>query len=541
MQTTAAIENLKGPSRQFAGEEIPAGGSQPIPRFQSLLSEFSGSRPAAEEAGQPGFFRDLNLDQIVEAITAGRDEYDLKSFFHTRLTKLTAIEYRHEIFRDLERADLFQSIKSFSAQMQSMRARLAAAEKSYYKYQKEALFLEASEIYCDAVDKLLRDLDEQNPGSRGFLAFRAYLAEYIATDSFKSLASASKRLRSELSGIRYGLLIRGSSLTVRNYGSEPDYSAAVEETFAKFKQGAVKDYLTRFSELSGMNHIEAMVLDRVALLNPKVFLALDHYSAGNKDFFNRTIANFDREIQFYVAYLEHLEKFKRAGLNFCYPQVSDTRKNISNRAGFDLALADKLIRDNAPVVCNDFALSGVERIFVVSGPNQGGKTTFARTFGQLHFLAGLGCPVPGREAQLFLSDQMFTHFEREEDITTLRGKLEDDLIRIHEILKHATPNSVIVINEIFSSTALKDAVHLGSRIMEQIAQLDALCVCVTFVDELSSLNEKTVSMVAEVVPENPTLRTFKIQRRPADGLAYALAIAEKYAVTYERLKERLKP
>jgi len=507
--------------------------------FHSILFERTEDSIKKETLEAPDFFVDLNLDQIIDTITAGRQEYNLKPFFYTSLNDIDAITYRHEIMRDLENQMLFEHIQSFAQKMRAMREYLTQADKRYYTYQKERWFVDAVERYCEAVTGLLHDLSLVDVQSRGFLAFREDVTDYANSDRFTSLLAETKKLKADLSAVKYCLLIKGNNIKVRKYESEIDYSADVEETFAKFKQGAVKDYRVKFRNWPDMDHVEAQILDLVAKLYPDIFLQLDDYCAKNSKYLDETIAIFDREIQFYMAYLEYVARFKRAGLKFCYPQISNTWKEVYDYEGFDVALASKLMTENSSVVCNDFSLKGKERIFVVTGPNQGGKTTFVRTFGQVHYLTSIGCPVPGREAQLFLFDRLFTHFEKEENIKDLRGKLQDDLVRIYHMLNQATSNSMIILNEIFTSTTLDDALFLSKKIMEKILQLDLLCVWVTFIDELTSFSEQTVSMVSTVVPENPALRTYKIVRRPADGLAYALAIAEKYRLTYDCVKERL--
>ena len=507
--------------------------------FESILfNKIDGSKRKVTSK-MPAYFVDLNLNQIVDAVTANKESYNLKPFFYTPLHDEDIIQYRHEIMKELENETLMENIKSFAEKMVVTRRCLALAEKLRFKKVKEGWLLEAAAIYCDTVNSLVNDLSQIELKSRGFFSFRDYLTDYTTSEEFTAFREETKKLKDDFSSIKYSVIIDGLTVMVRKYEGETDYSAEVEQIFEKFKQGPVKDYRSKLPEESAMNDVEARILYYVVKLHPDIFARLDNFYTQHLHFMNKTISVFDREIQFYIAYLEFLSIFKRAGLKFCYPQISSLNKEIDDYEGFDLALANILISEGSSIVCNDFYLRNKERIIVVSGPNQGGKTTFARMFGQLHYLASLGCPIPGKEARLFLFDRLFTHFETAENIKDLRGKLQDDLVRIHGSLNQATSNSIIIINEILTSTTLNDAVFLSKKVIEKIIELDLLCVWVTFVDELASLSEKTVSMVSTVVPDNPALCTFKVVRRPADGLSYAIAIAEKHRVTYKSLKERI--
>lgn len=509
--------------------------------FRSILYPDPADRVADGMPAAPDYFADLNLDQVVAAVTARKEEYDLKPFFHMPLRDADAIAWRHEILRDLEKDSLFEEICFFAQAMRAVREHLARSRKLYYGLQRERWFLDAAGTYCDAVTRLVHELSVAELASRGLSAFRDYASRYASSERFSSLLGQTKELAAALDAIRYTVHIDGPRVEVHPYDGEADLGAEVEATFRRFQRGSVNEYAFRFSDDAEMNHVEAKILELVARSQPETFASLGRFSAANQDFRDEAIVAFDREIQFYVAYLEYIAPLRDAGLTFCYPRVTRESKEVCNDDGFDLALAARLVADGKEVVCNDFHLKDPERIIVVSGPNQGGKTTFARAFGQLHYLARLGCPVPGSRAQLLLFDRLFTHFEREEAVGNLRGKLQDELFRIHGILERATPDSVVILNEMFTATTLQDAVALSRKIAGRILALDALCVWVTFVDELASLGERTVSMVSTVVPENPAVRTYKILRRPADGLAYAMSIAEKHRLTDAAIKERLLP
>lgn len=513
------------------------------PSFRSILFPPGSENECAEHNKQPPCFIDLNLDQVIAAVVPKRDEDVLRPIFYSTYRNEEIIRYRQAIFADLERADVFRAFPVFCEVMRTVRANITYADKISRKCHRHMVVLSAIHLYCEGVQSFLQSLEALTLRSAGLIDLRRYFASLTNSEPFIQLATEARHLRDTLSKLSYGTLFRGDKVAVRKYASEPDYTVTILERFARFRETSIEPPIHKRPKEDdfSLNHIEEGILEFVGRLFSKEFRALADYVARHPVFIDEVIATFDREIGFFIAYLAFVKPIKEAGLPFCHPDVSASNKATQVSGSFDLALATKLLREKRSVVCNDFFVNDPERLIVVSGPNQGGKTTFARMFGQLHFLAGLGCPVPGKHARLFLPDQIFTHFEHEEDITNLRGKLEDELIRLHRTCEAMTSNSVIILNEVFNSTSLDDQVLLSTKVLQRILAIDALGVCVTFIDALSTLSDKMVSMVSTVMPDDPTRRTFEIIRKPADGLAYALSLAEKRGVTYERLRTRVQP
>jgi len=276
--------------------------------FRSIVNPLLEDNAKAEMSRPPAYFADLNLDQIVASITSGKEEYNLAPFFHKPLTSREAVEYRQQAMRDLEDPTRYDAVTRFAEAMRSVRQHLTQAGKLSYKYQKEAWLLDAVELYCQCVENLLSDLRAAAPSSPGLVGFLAFLDAYAGSPTFKQLLQEIATLKAKLSSVRYTLLIGDGVITVSGYHDEPDYGAEIQADFEKFKQGAAADHIFKFLNFEQMNHIQAGVLDRVARLNPEIFAELDGFSARSSGFFDPTVLRFDREVQFYVAYIAHMRR-----------------------------------------------------------------------------------------------------------------------------------------------------------------------------------------------------------------------------------------
>jgi DNA mismatch repair protein MutS len=224
--------------------------------FDSILFRDARATDVIDAASEPEIFGDLNLDQIIDSITRGRDDYNLKPFFYVPLTDIASVSYRHDILHDLERDEVVTCINAFAAQMRAMRVQLAAATKLYFRWQKRRYFLDGAQIYCAAIDALARDLEAAVPHSSGLHAFLDYLKAYANGHEFQVTKQEEARIRDALAQVRYSILIKGNAVTVRKYAGEIDYSEDVQKTFEKFKQGKVKSHSTDMRDSPDMDHVK---------------------------------------------------------------------------------------------------------------------------------------------------------------------------------------------------------------------------------------------------------------------------------------------
>lgn len=524
--------------------ELPDSDSEPESARQerpvSLFHPAGHQPPPAGGGTKPDYFDDLNLDQFVDEVIARSSHPEQTgAVLYSPLADTDVIRFRQGVFGDLAEPVLRERARRVVHLLSNVRRRLHLLAQTEDLHERQGWFLEAAATYCEAVDALADALGSGGVCSDGLTLLSDTLSRYRQSGAYADLTSEVSAQQETLGRIRYCVRIDGRKVEVSRYEDQADYSHEVEEVFHRFQLGAATDYRVNYRLPPALGRVGSQILTLVAALHPDEFESLALFCERHRDFPWEQVMVLEGELDFYLSYLDRIDGLISAGLPFCYPTITDADADEEAIGTFDIALASKLTAAGQSVVLNDFRLGGPERIFVVTGPNQGGKTTFGRTFGQLHHLASLGCPVPGASATLGRHDRIFTHFQRDEAGAEPRGRLEDDLKRIRHVLENATAHSVIVINEAFASTTLDDGRFLGTEILHRLIARRARGVYVTFVDELASIAPQVVSVVSTVAADDPARRTFKLVRAPANGIAYAVALAEKYDLTYEQLKGTL--
>ena len=196
------------------------------------------------------------------------------------------------------------------------------------------------------------------------------------------------------------------------------------------------------------------------------------------------------------------------------------------------------------IVTNDFLFDDDARIYVLTGPNRGGKSVITVAVGAAQAMAQLGLPVPATDAEISVVDGIFTHFPEGADDTIDKGRLGEECARLREIFDLSTPDSLILLDESLSSTGAYEATYIASEILAGFAAMRTRGIFSTHLHELAAsiaeINERSreaggIRIDTLVAGIEEGQRSFKIYRRKPDGKSYAKDIADKYGLSFEKL------
>jgi hypothetical protein len=167
------------------------------------------------------------------------------------------------------------------------------------------------------------------------------------------------------------------------------------------------------------------------------------------------------ELAFYVGCLNLHEQLLEWGGPVCFPQPAPIDQRQHSASGlYDVCLALTLKRR---VVANDLAADR-KNLIIITGANQGGKSTFLRAVGLAQVMMQCGMFVAAENFSANVCSRTFTHYRREEDIEMKSGKFDEELGRMSDIVDHTLPHSLVLLNESFASTNERE----GSEIARQV-------------------------------------------------------------------------
>lgn len=505
---------------------------------------------------RPAFFLDLNADQILERITKGNRGI-LEYFEYFPLDEECA-DYRLDIYTDIRKAGLYEALLRFVTSYNEFRDIENKKKSTRIQIQKPVWHFCGMEIYTRCLLELKNALDGAELFSLGLNSLKELLNAYTGTPDFSASAQKSLKLKDSLDSlqlkadyangrIQVSILDpldaqekkeTGEALVESQSDDEDNEDLEAYENFLSGISGTnEKEFVNPFSSIDELTSFEQEIVKIAAKRKPEIFKEADRLYSDKPEFEEAVFSRLANELRFYLSFYEFETGMEKKGFVFSRPcKSTDGRMNGEDL--FDLALACVNSDKGKPVISNSFSFEKNELFFVLTGPNQGGKTTFARSLGQLIYFSKIGLEVPAAKAEVPYFSDILTHFSVEESVETGRGKLMEELVRLSPMMKESKGNAFVVINELFTTAANYDAIIMGQNVLKHF--LDAGChgIYVTHLKELCDIDSRIVGLSAQL-DENGR-QNFKILKKSVDYEGCAKNQVEKYGLGYDALNERLK-
>lgn len=273
------------------------------------------------------------------------------------------------------------------------------------------------------------------------------------------------------------------------------------------------------------------IINGAASLRPELMKELKSFKNEFLSYYRSNIVYYRKEIEFYLTMLDFIDRIKEVGIPLTYPTVAEGRI-INITEAYDVSL---LAKNETNIVPNDISFTTEEPFYFLTGANGGGKTTYLRTVGIAIIMFLLGCPVPCRSATISDISSIFAHFPRDERFDG-SGRFVEENNRVNAILENMDENSLVLLNETYSTTNEENAVKMTEKLASELWSKRIFGLYITHQHGLHESEIPYLNVLIDLNDENR--RTYKIARQKSVGGSYAKDILIRCGLTFEALENR---
>lgn len=468
-------------------------------------------------------YQDLNLDQIIERIENVWGD-KVRQYFNYFPADEECAKFRADVSKDIMCDQVYDILCHFVNDYKESVKIGAKREVVRMAVQKHIYLIREIDVYCKALYSLKTELKQCELHSEGMKLLLEYLDEYLCSEQYRLMEEQAKDMRSQFDNVRLKISFESNQVVVELLQNSAEPREAI---------GSINGPFLDNVDLTGFEQEVLMIFQKK---HPELLKQAEQFYKKYVSYAQETVARFAQEVCYYLSFYAFAKKMQEQGFDLSHPENA-TIGTMDGKEVYDLALACANINKDLPVIRNDFAYEAGKTFFVLTGPNQGGKTTFARCLGQLVFFKRMGLMIPAKNARIPYFHRILTHFSVEESVETGRGKLKEELTRLAPMMEERFEKAFVVINELFTTAADYDANIMGKNVLKRFIGAKCMGIYVTHLKELADADE-AVQMIRATLDASRK-QTFRIVNGAAPDIAYAQNQVEKHRLTYEQLKERL--
>ena len=543
-------------------------------------------------------FHDLGLDLICKEVTSEPKEQTVIAEILANMTSDPAVtNYRQDVFEDLKNlpdirkklVELFDKIE-FNKQYGVIKKSKDEVEGLWFLMHR----LNQYRDYITCVDALKDCLADERIKSEGLKDYRKYIEEIYTDAHFHELKKDLENLTTETSdiqsvtiGMNLNQRLEAISMGIISVNNKPFKKSGLVGNFAdslggdKIKEGtdwngdmhyrqvdAAKDgsfsaIMNNYAKYTAANanplmrnatvssiaagdglantpaQFDTILNKMLDTMSKNLRRTLDKYS----DMAIGNIADVIPEFVYYIRFAEYMIALEKKGFKLSKAKAVSKGDGASMDAkgfyNFKLAVS---LKDTHELVVNDLVFDDDHTIYILTGANRGGKTTATQGVGLLFALAQGGVCVPADSLTFAPVDCIYTHFPADEDKTLDLGRLGEECVRFKEIFTAVTSDSLILMNETFSTTSFEEGYYIACDSVKALLSKNVRTIYNTHMhklgidaEEFSKDSKSKASSL--IVKSDGGKRSFKLEVAPPEGSSYAADIAKKYGVTYEMLMD----